>query len=83
MRFRGNVKQGRVSARRRAVRAESLALKLLVVASASKRSSGARARSESRTESGLAAERLEVFRNETQADTAHLGEETTLPRGLR
>ena len=64
-------------------RAESLELKTLVVASASKRSSGARARSESRTESGLAAERLEVFRNETQADTAYLGEETTLPRGLR
>ena len=64
-------------------RAESLALSLLVVPSASKRSAGPRARSESRTESGLAAERLEVFRNDTQADTAYLGDETTLPRGLR
>ena len=39
--------------------------------------------SESRAEPGWHLERLEVFRYKAQADTAYLGDETSLPRGLR
>ena len=64
-------------------RADSLALVSVVVATASKRSSGARAPSESRAESGRHRLRNEDLDDDTQAATALLGDETTLPRGLR
>ena len=63
--------------------AESLALVSLVVVVASKRSSGARAPSESRTESGRHRLRNVSADHDTQSDTAYLGDETSLPRGLR
>ena len=63
--------------------AESLALVSLVVAAASKRSSGARAPSESRAESGRPPRQTRTLDDDAQAATAYLGDETTLPRGLR
>ena len=63
--------------------AESLALVSVVVAAASKRSSGARAPSESRAESGRHRLRNVSADYDTQADTAYLGDETSLSRGLR
>jgi len=63
--------------------AESLALVSLVVVAASKRSSGARAPSESRAESGRPPRQTRTLDDDAQAATACLGDETTLPRGLR
>ena len=63
--------------------AESLALVSLVVVAASKRSSGARAPSESRAESGRPPRQTRTLNDDAQAATACLGDETTLPRGLR
>ena len=64
-------------------RADSLSLVAVVIPTASKRYSGPRAASESRAESGWHVLRNVILGNETQAATAYLGDETTLPRGLR